>query len=192
MIWLPVSTVTPPAADPMLIGQVRDWLELTDNFSDAKLIGLIKAAAGYIQKQTGLRLFTQTVAMRSAGFCCPMRLPTGPIQSIASVQYLDSNGASQSLAGSVYEAPLEGYRPSLYLKDGQSWPATFNSPVAVTVTAIAGFGGINDQPEELRLAMMMLCAQWFDTRAGVSEKAMAEVPNGVAALLTDFLPSPLG
>jgi uncharacterized phiE125 gp8 family phage protein len=192
MDWLPVETVVAATNDPVMIGQVRDWLELSDNSSDAKVIGLIKAATRYVEKQTGLRLFTQTVAMRRRCFADEMQLPTGPVQSIESITYLDGTGVIQTLTSSAYEAVLYGNRPVISLASGKSWPSILTSPAAVILTAVVGFGGINDQPEDIRLALMMLCAQWFDTRAAASEKAMSEIPNGVAALLADYSPSPLG
>lgn len=191
--WLAILQVAPPANDPLMIGQLRDWLEITDNSNDAKLIGLIKAASLYVQKQTGLRLFTQTVAMRRAGFAREMQLPVGPVQSITSVQYRDAMLADtlHTLPASTYAAPLGAMRPTLQLATGQSWPSVYCAPDAVTVTAVVGFGGVNDMPEDIRLAMMLLCTQWFDTRSAVSEKAQAEIPNGVRDLLADYSPSPL-
>lgn len=192
MTWLRPVTIVAPSGDPLFIGQVRDWLELTDNSSDAKLLGLIKAATRVVESRTGLRLFTQTVAMRRSCFETNMQLPTGPVQSITSVQYLDSANVLQTLGGSVYTVPLDNYRPTISLASGQSWPAVYPNPYPITVTAVVGFGGINDQPEDIRTALMMLCAQWFDTRAAVSEKAMSEMPNGLDTLLSDYSPSPLG
>lgn len=190
--WLSTLTIVPPANDPLVIGQVRDWLELGDDHSsDAKLIGLVKAASLLVEKQTGLRLFTQTVAMRCARFGCDMHLPTGPVQSITSVQYRDSSTTQLTVPGTVYTAPLGALRPTLHLASGQSWPSLYSAPDAVTVTAIVGFGGINDLPEDIRLAMMMLITQWFEYRGATTEKAMTEIPNGVSALLADYSPSPL-
>lgn len=164
--WLPVETVTKPAGVPLPIGVVRAWVNVTDDSEDALLTLLAQAAVAHAEDHAGIRLFTQTVRMRRRCFDACMRLPIGPIQSITTIEYLDESGATATLDPAVYDfAGGAALRPKLNLADGQSWPTLYRAAGAVTVTAVAGFGGINDQRPNIRIALAKMVAAWFDNRA---------------------------
>lgn len=179
MNWLPTETTVAPVAEPATIGLVRDWLRLDTNDNDARLVGLIAAARTLIERRAGVRLYTQTVKMRRASFEDEMLLPAAPIQSITSVKYLDEDNVEQTLSGSVYTTTLWGLKPSIQLAYNQTWPTVYDAPDAVRVTAVAGYGDINSQPEDLRLALLRTVQHFFDGTGGKS------LPEDVDMLLAN-------
>ena len=187
MTWLPVETSVPPTENPVDIEAARFWLKVNGTGSDTLIEGLIRAATRYVENMTGLRLVTQTVIMKRDDFSDCMVLPVGPVQSITSVEYLDNNGASQSLDPANYSALL-GQSGSISLVTGKSWPSVAISPQAVTITAVVGFGQAEDQPEDVRTALMMLATQWFDTRGASTERELKEAPLAVWSLLQPYRP----
>lgn len=176
--WQGIELVTPPANMPLPIGVVRDWVKAnSDGADDATLILLTQSAVARAEHYAGMRLFTQTLRLRRGCFEDRMRLPIGPVQSITGIAYLDADGAAQTLDPLIYETELFGLmRPRIHLASGQSWPTVKESVAAVTVTAVAGFGGINDQPPDIRLALQKMIAAWFELRSeGEAPKDAVEI-----------------
>lgn len=165
--WLPIEIVTPPVSSPLPIGLARAWCRLdADASADdlAVLTSLIQSAVDVAQDHTNLLFATQTVRMRRACFRPSMRFPVGPVQSITSITYLDEMSAEQTLAGSIYEAPLFGLWPKISRASGQSWPSIATTSAGIVVTAVVGFGTFNDVPPKIRLALQKMVATWFEQR----------------------------
>jgi uncharacterized phiE125 gp8 family phage protein len=177
MTWLPIETTVAPASEPITMGQLREWCRIDGSDQDSTLLGLMIAARQSIEDVTGIRLVTQTVKLRRAGFCDALYLPIAPVQSVT-VEYLDADGVSQTLSSDVYETYLFGLAPMLSRVDGESWPSVYASPAAVTITAVVGYGDINAAPEPVRLALQFLVSGWFDNRG---ESAWPEVVKSLLA-----------
>ena len=73
------------------------------------------------------------------------------MQSISSVTYLDADGATQTVAGSVYtlDNADEHGRAWVLLQDGEEWPDVGDYGNAVTVTFVAGYGAAAAVPAAL-------------------------------------------
>jgi uncharacterized phiE125 gp8 family phage protein len=129
-----------------------------------------------VEQYTATKLVSQTVELRCSKWCDLLDLPVAPISSVTSITYLDTDGVSQTLSTSVYEAVLIGRRPLIRLKVNQVWPTTRSCVAdAITVTAVAGYSTV---PEPLRAAMLMMIAQWYDERASVSSTRQSATPDG--------------
>lgn len=165
MDWLPAETTTAPVREPMRLDTLRQFLRIDGEDHDQNLLALLAGARSIIESRTGLRLFTQTVKLRTCGFANVMRLPISPVQSITSVKYLDSDGVQQTLSDSVYETVLYGNRNEICLISGQSWPSTFTSPQAVEITAVVGFGDVTDLPPDIQMALFLTVSHLFDNQA---------------------------
>lgn len=184
MSWLPVEVTAAPASEPLSVADATAHVkaDTSDTEDQAYILGLTKAARAFVESYTGLKLVTQTVKLRRGDLCNSMILPVAPVQSISSVEYLDSAGATQTLSTNVWDASLYGYSPTLRLAYGQSWPSLYSSPEAVVVTAVVGF---TELPEDIEHALKLLVSTWYDQRAGTSDKPITETPHAVTALLSN-------
>lgn len=99
--------------------------------------------------------------MRANRFAAEVRLPVGPIATITTLNYVDTAGAEQTVATSVYRAELVGLEPIVTLKPGQAWPATLDVPAAVKITAIAGSADSAVDPS-VTLAIKLLVEGLYD------------------------------
>lgn len=91
----------------------------------------------------GFCLVTQTWTIKLADFPCGgIPLPAGPVTSVTSVTYIDTNGASQTLSSSAYTVVGIGDRTGAKIVPayGYSWPSTRDVPEAVTVVFVSGVG----------------------------------------------------
>ena len=153
--WARITTTTGPAIEPLTLSEAKAHLRMDDEPDDldALIVDLIKAAREQVEIETGQALIsrTQTVTYPELG---ALELPTPPLSSVSSITYLDSSGISQTLATSVYVAV--GTSPAhIELRYGQSWPATYDHPEAVTVTQVVGYGSARlSVPQRYRQAVL--------------------------------------
>lgn len=175
------------ATAPVTVAEVKADLRIEHALEDAKIADLIATAtamAGAPDGITGKSLVTETWALSvpradSYGRIC---LPVTPVQSITTITYFDADNAPQSLTvGDFY---LYGNEDSAYieLKEG-SWPTVYNRRDAVTVTFVTGYGAAAAVPANIRQAIRLMAAHWYEHRVSVAERALFEVPMGAAMLL---------
>jgi uncharacterized phiE125 gp8 family phage protein len=185
-----LQLITPPAAVSISLHEVRAQCRVEDGSEDALLAGYVRSATDYVEQHSGLRLITQTWNWHIDGFPWAwdgyIRLPLGPIQSITSITYLDTQGVQQTLAPTVYS--FRGDR--IMLAPNATWPVSYRSLDVITVTFVCGFGGDhNTVPESLRQAISMLAAYWFAQREAAQvdpDARVFDVPFSVREIIEPY------
>jgi uncharacterized phiE125 gp8 family phage protein len=180
---------TPAASTPVTVAEVKSDLRITHTDDDTYIEGLIAAAVEYVSAPngvTGKALITQTWALSVRAAACDNRihLPITPVVSVTSIAYYDAAGDAQAL--DVANFYLYGTEDWSYLepKSGNSWPGTQSRLDAITVTFVAGFGNAEAVPDNIKKALRLLVAHWYEHReAVVIGSIVTELPLGVAALL---------
>lgn len=158
----PVVTVA-ASAEPLDTVSAVEHLRAQGAGADSEIARLVSAARAYVENYTGTRLITQTLALRSDDWADLENLPVAPVQSITSISYVDTDGATQTLAGSVYDARLYGLAPTIVLKFNQVWP-TIQMGSLITVTAVVGYGAAADVPSDLIHALRLLLGDFYQFR----------------------------
>lgn len=180
------ATVTTPSPEPITDVQCKLQLQIDagDTSWDSLLALYIPAAREFVESWTGTRIASRTgVTLRCDNFTDFARLSEGPISAVSSISYVDVDGATQTLATSVYEVRADGLETAIVLKPNQSWPAT-QPGSRVTVTATVGFSSV---PPMALAAMMMLIGQWFAHRESVViGETVADLPLGFVDLLVNL------
>lgn len=191
MGWLPHEVSAEPAGEPVSLEELKAWTQVDadDVDFDTELAIQLKGARRFVEQRAGIKLVTQTVIMRCSSFCDVRNgLSVAPLQSIMSLEYLDENGVEQTLDPTVYEAVLTGRKPFIRLKPEQSWPAHYCAPDAIRVTAVAGFGAAAVVPEDLKIAIALIAADWFRSRedTSIGDNIVASMPNSAKALIANY------
>lgn len=164
-MWSPVVVSVEPTEEPVTVAVLKTHLRVDFDDDDDLIEDLIIAAREHVEARTGLKIPAQTVVMKCDSFEDLARLPTAPIRSITSISYVDTDGATQTLAGTVYEGRIDGLEPQIVLKYNQSWPS-IQDRSRITVTAPAGYV---TTPYQLRLAMMVVAADLYKNRESGTE-----------------------
>jgi uncharacterized phiE125 gp8 family phage protein len=143
-MWYPAVVTAQPATEPVTPDEVKQQCGIASSNAsyDAMITRLIATERGFVERHCGIKLVTQTVSVKCDSFRDFRNLTIAPVQSIASISYVDGEGVAQTVASSVY---------------GQSWPAAqFGS--RVTVSAVVGYTTV---PPEIVSAILMRIGKQF-------------------------------
>jgi uncharacterized phiE125 gp8 family phage protein len=172
-----VRTTSVTGAEPVTKEQVKEQCRIDDSDEDGLIDRYIKAAREKVENITGLLLREQEVEITfTDGF--PTRLPRAPLTEITALSYPDSASSTVEFEDfelfTQFDVPM--LRPSLAVS---SWPQAYPGG-HITVAAVGGYD-VDDVPEQLRQAIIVLVAHWFKERG-----ATAEVPDAVFHLCNDY------
>lgn len=185
----PVRTVA-PTETPVSLVDMKLHLHVDRDDEDTLIQAYIDAATAHLDGYTGIvgrALVTQTWRQDFECFRSCLRLPIGPVASVAGVTYYDAANVSQTLATSVYDRFTDALGSYLALKSGQqAWPSVYARRDAVSVTFVAG-NAAADVPAPLRVAVMLLAANWYENREAVNVgNITSEMPMGVSTLIAPY------
>lgn len=186
-MWLETVTSVAPTSEPLDVDALKIALSVDTSDWDALIEGYAATARAAVEGRTGTRMMTQTVVMRTDDWADLANLPVAPLSSITSITYTDTDGVSQTLATTVYEARLYGLSPAVVLKYNQVWP-TARVGSLIVVTAVAGYGTAEDVPNECKQAMALMVGDMLAHRETAQVGSVASViPSsaGVDALLAN-------
>jgi len=161
-MWYPASVDTPPASEPVTAAEVKAQAIIEHTDDDALIARLIEVARSYVEAYCGTRLAKRTLTITCDGFSDFGRVPEAPVQSIATIKYVDLAGNEQTLADTVYELSqcADGLESAIVLKSGQRWPAIMLRS-RITITALVGYDTV---PAAIKHAMLMWIAKAYDKR----------------------------
>ena len=153
-MWYPAVTLPSPAiVEPVTLAQARRQCGVTsgDTSFDDELTRQIAAQRAHIEKYCSIKVPKQSISVKCDSFRDFSRFPTAPIISVASIGYVDLDGADQIVDPAVYEMRADGLTVSIVLRHGQRWPDALSGS-RITVVAIAGY----DPPEPDLVAAILL------------------------------------
>ena len=177
-----IEVVTPPTVDADFLALVLDHVKVEAGDEEAAYGDLVTAyldaALARVEAMSGRMLFTRSLRFTADAFGTALVLPASPVSSISSVQYVDTAGATQTLAGSAYALVDKAETPMLYPVFGTDWPKVRPFPGSVTVDFDAGYGAaMDDIPAPLRQATMQTVADWMRFGGNVATASVMELPE---------------
>jgi uncharacterized phiE125 gp8 family phage protein len=185
-----LTIVGAAAVEPVTIDEQKLHLRLDTDDDDAYVALCIKAARQWIEGQTKRAIINQ-IWDYSIDYEWPFRFggqridfPLNPVQAqgspeTVSITYIDSDGASQTLASSQYIVVSRSHGSFIVPAYDVTWPAVRWVPNAITVRFLAG--DTDRIPQPLHQAIMILAGHYYENR----ETAVA-VPTAVESLISSF------
>lgn len=183
-----VRTVA-PLNPPVTVEEAKQHLSLVEKTHDALVSRLVEAATECAEWTTWRALVTQTWRLTLHEFPCRLWVPRPPLQSVTSIQYVDTDGNLQTLDPSLYTIAADSQPAYIVPAYNQVWPATRCQPEAVKVTFVAGYGSTGeDVPQRIRQAILLIAGNWFANRESVQvgAGAVSELPQSARWLLEAF------
>ena len=185
-----------PPVEPVTVAEAKTHLRLDTGDYDSRIEAFIAAAREQVERDTERTLITTTWQLNLDAFPLAIRqpathgelerarsryapdlakikLPRPPLQSVNTVDYIDTGGVSQTLGSSKYDVDANSEPARLVEAYGESWPATRDVVNAVTIEYVAGFGDAEaDVPQALREAILTVVETLHDRPAGAEANAM--------------------
>lgn len=173
--------LTPLDGDQIIsLADAKAQVRVLHDREDDLIAAYRDAAVGHVERVSGVILAEGDFRWEMSSFPSRIQLPVGPVSTVDSVAYLDSDGEEADVPGTRF---INGY---VYPALGESWPSAYDY-AAVTFTA--GLGDPSYAPELIQAAKLLL-SHYFNNRdavvLGSSASSAAELPLGVQALIETY------
>ena len=176
-----------PTIEPVSLDEMKAHLHYPATDQDGYISALISAARQSCESETDRAFLTQTWTLAMEYFPSVIFVPRPPLQSVAHIVYYDENGEAQTLDEGLYQVDTFSEPGRIAPARGCSWPSVDDETMLpVRVSFVAGWDSSDDVPGEIKHAVKLLTAQWFETLTAVTAGAMADVPNTIKMLLTHW------
>jgi len=135
--WSRLKLVDAPASPVVTLPEAKKQVRAeyhTDD--DAYLTDLVGVATAFIEGPNGIgvALSAQTWRMSLDCFPCEIRIPLGPVSSITSIGYADSDGDAATVDS--WRADFDTSPCRVWPSRDAAWPAVTHEPGAVKVTFV--------------------------------------------------------
>jgi len=175
------------SVEPVSLADAKKHIRMDDISEDDTLIlSMIEEARFRAERFLNRDVVTKTYDYRLHEFPeGAIDLPQTPVKSVTSITYIDSAGASQTLASSAYSLFASATAAEIHLNHGQQWPSVRDQSYAVTIRFVTGY---TDVPAPIRSAIRMMLAELYNNRANsISTGAVPkEVPMSARYLMAPY------
>ena len=180
-----LGVITAPTTPLVPMDVLRVHLRVDSAEEDALITAYLAAASAHIDGPAGWlgrSIGVQTLQLTGSGLCGRIKLPCGPVRSVASIDYVDPAGADATVPEADYRL-VDDY---LVLARGASWPALRGDDGGVRIRYEAGYG---DPPPAIAAAVMLMTGDLYANREGAINgtiSAEVKMSTTVEALLAPF------
>lgn len=186
MNWTSLNLGTAPTVYPVTAAHVKEHLRVDASFvtDDDLITRYIATATDFVEKFTNRALVEQTWVMKLDAFPNGsgdrgryIELPKPPGISVTSITYVDTAGATQTLASNQYTVLADHWQPFVCEAYGCSWPSVRSQPDAVAVTWLAGYARTGSDyrvnvPEAIKSAIWMHVQGQYDNLPAADWQAL--------------------
>lgn len=164
------TIVTQPSIEPVTLDEAKAHLVVEHAEDDVLIERIIASARFHLEERCNRAIVRQKWRLFLDYSFSSFKLEPATVQEVESINYTDSDGASQILSPSVYTVDIP--RQCVYLAYGQTWPATRNVTNAVWADVWSGYYDSSVSPidlrirvpESLRHALLILTAEMYERR----------------------------
>jgi|GEM_PF-963187 len=164
------STSIQPATAVLSTAEAKSAVRVSSTAEDALIDEYVESATDEAQKLTrrqfvnaaNLFLYLDRFPVGNG----TILMPIAPVSAINSIQYVDENGVTQTLAGANYDLDTTSEPARVSPSFDNSWPTTRSQQKAVTIDYNAGHAALAaDVPEGLRDIVRMMVDDRFNNRS---------------------------
>lgn len=169
------TIITPATLEALTVDEVKAYLRVDSDAEDTLLGVLIKASTEMAESYLGRFLLTTVIEEFYDFFPVyktgvdPFRgdrniiyLSRGPVQTVASVKYIDGNGDEITVDASDYRTDLVSEPSRIFPEHG--WYGTKDTVNAVIIRYTCGYTQASDVPANIKMAMLLIIGEMYEKR----------------------------
>jgi uncharacterized phiE125 gp8 family phage protein len=181
-----LKLTTAPTTEPITLADAKLHCRVDGTDEDTLITELIIAARQYVEGLTRRPLITQSWTYYADDFDYDIELKAN-LQSVTSINYIDTDGNSQLLDTANYSVDTFADVGVVYPAYGLSWPYARCVNNSVAIEFVAGYGAAADVPSPITQAMLLLIGHFYQNRESVMVAvSVAETPMAVDMLLNPY------
>ena len=166
--------------------ELKGHLRITVDDENITLQGYLNAALDYVETQTGLKLSNTTRTVYFDDLDSDMEIAGANPTSIV-VQYVDTDGATQTLSSALYVLKTHKAVPYLTKAFGAAYPDVRAQDAAVDVAYTSGYTSVT-LPGTLKAAVLILAASLYEIREEfVIGTIVSKAPTTVERLIHPYV-----
>lgn len=198
-----LKIVIPPAELPVTIYEIKDFLRISSDSEDERLIALATAATMWVENYCRIAVMTQTCELkvnpRNRNYLYSLcrygragrdgvELPLPPLQYVESIRYRDVPGGEWQEFDDWWADEWEN---KVYPHDDSAWPDG-----EIIIRYVCGYYGdpyvdasrTGSVPAPLKQAVLILCDHWYENREPSTDGRMTmEYPFHLKTMLSPYV-----
>ena len=181
-----LQLIDSPATTPISLAEAKQQMRIESSDDDAYITRLIAAAIAYTDARgaLGRAMITQKWAQSFYEHESRVYLKIVPANSLTAVKYYDTSNVLQTATTADYMLVADDDWAYVEPVSGKTWPSTYNRTNAIRLEFEAGYGAAaSDVPQQVRHALLLLVAHWYENREETSDKPPQSIPFGFEMLL---------
>ncbi len=176
--------LVPPSREPLMPVEAKAFLRVEHGDDDDVITALIAAARVHVEAMTRRALLMQTWRFVLDAWPRDGRLEPriGPLRELVAARVFDADGAARDIDG---ESFVVDSAANVIAAPCFALPAPGRVQAGIALDVLCGYGAeAGDVPADLRQAIRLLLAHWYDNRVATTDGAA--VPASVRALLAPY------
>lgn len=176
-----------PATEPVSTAEAKAQMRVVSSADDTLIAALIVAARQQAENILGRALMQQTWQKTLDEFPDAIELPYPPIQSVTTLDYVEPDGTTVTLAAGSYVVDTASEPGWIVPAYGYDWPDTREQINAVIVTYVTGYADAAAVPQAIKQWILLMVAHYYENReATVPGVNMTPLPF-IGGLLDPYL-----
>jgi len=156
-----ITQTVAPTVEPVLHDELLLHLRIDDDEETGLIESINAAARQMVETDTGLQLRQATYAQTFDCFTSVMLLSVGPVLAVSSIQYIDTDGNTQTLASSEYKTVINLQRGRVHQAYNVVYPSIRHEVDAVTITYTTGYATV---PDWAKAAIKLVAGELYENR----------------------------
>jgi uncharacterized phiE125 gp8 family phage protein len=184
---MPATLLIPPSAEPWSVAEAKAFLRVEHGDDDAIVAALIAAARGRVEAMTRRALLVQRWRFVLDRWPANGRLDPrmGPLRSVIAARVFDAAGGAHGIDVETFVVDAAA---NIIASPFWAMPLPGRATAGIELDVELGYGALaTDVPDDLRHAIRMLVAHWYENRGLVATgTTVAVLPAGLDALVAPY------